>query len=194
MDRTSVSLQDLRGRIEVSLYERLLVTLHSPSYAMPSLWFPISTSNLLSISTANGNIFYITSKSQAISIKSFDINMEAGTAPLEIHFLPDTDPGYKSTSYPYQLIYTGDITGQGKGSVTTLPDLASPVVIPPATTYSFYITVANLYSPTAINYNFGTQVGDIVAEDDNLSIGEGYAMGYPFLGYSAPRRWNGTVK
>ena len=160
----------------------------------PHYGIPISTSNLLSISTANGNIFYITSKSQAISIKSFDINMEAGTAPLEIHFLPDTDPGYKSTSYPYQLIYTGDITGQGKGSVTTLPDLASPVVIPPATTYSFYITVANLYSPTAINYNFGTQVGDIVADDDNLSIGEGYAMGYPFLGYSAPRRWNGTGK
>ena len=113
-------------------------------------------------------------------------------APLEIHVLPDQDPGYQDTlNYPYQLIFQQDIAGQGKGNVTSLPELASRVVIPPGATYSFYITIADLWLGTSVYYNIGSQVGSVVASDTYLEIGEGWALGYPFLGYSAQRRWNG---
>ena len=148
---------------------------------------------------ANGNIFTIKAKTQSIAIKSFDINMSGppapNPAPVEVYFAPGIDPGsYQPSSFPYQLIFQGDITGEGTGNVTSLPDFATPVVIPAGATYSFYITVANLWLGTNLWYNIGSQVGSIVASDDNLEIGEGYAVAYPFLGYSAQRRWNGKYK
>jgi len=113
-------------------------------------------------------------------------------APLEVYFLPGIDPGsYQPSTHPYQMIYQADVSGEGKGNVTSLPDFATPVIIPPGATYSFYITVANLWLGTNLWYNVGSQVGSIVASDDYLEIGEGYAVAYPFLGYSAQRRWNG---
>ena len=113
-------------------------------------------------------------------------------APLEVWFVPGIDPGYKDVaSFPYQKIFEGDIAGQGKGNVTPLPDFAQPVVIPAGATYSFYITVADLYLGTSLWYNIGQQVGAIVADDQYMAVGEGYALGYPFLGYSQERRWNG---
>lgn len=148
---------------------------------------------------ANGNIFTIKAKTQSIAIKSFDINMSGppapNPAPVEVYFAPGIDPGsYQPSSFPYQLIFQGDITGEGTGNVTSLPDFATPVVIPAGATYSFYVTVANLWLGTNLWYNIGSQVGSIVASDDNLEIGEGYAVAYPFLGYSAQRRWNGKYK
>lgn len=146
---------------------------------------------------ANGNIFTITAKSQAVSINSFDINMDGATtpqpAPVEIYFLPSTDPGFLSNNSPYTKIFMDNVTGKGKGNTTVLPDLTTPVVIPAGSTYSFYITVASLSFGTNIWYNTGVAVGDVVASDQHISIGEGYALGYPFLGYTPKRRWNGNV-
>lgn len=89
------------------------------------------------------------------------------------------------------MIFQDDVAGQGKGNVTSLPEFTNPVVIPAGATYSFYITVADLYLGTNCWYNIGTGVGTVHASDSNIEIGEGYAMGYPFLGYSDERRWNG---
>lgn len=147
------------------------------------------------VRTANGNIFTISAKSQAVSITSFDINMDGAStpqpAPVQIYVLPTTDPGFASNSYPYTKIFDENVTGKGKGNTTVLPDLATPVIIPAGSTYSFYITVASLSFGTNIWYNTGVAVGDIVASDQYISIGEGYALGYPFLGYTSKRRWNG---
>jgi len=74
-----------------------------------------------------------------------------------------------------------------------LPDFTSPVVIPAGSTYSFYVTVADLHLGTYIFYNLGTTVGTVYSQDQYMEIAEGYAMGYPFLGYSASRKWNGNV-
>ena len=150
--------------------------------------------------SANGNIFTIKAKGgQPVSITSFDINMSGppapNPAPLEIGFLPGIDPGYRNArSYPYQLIFQGDVAGQGKGSVTTLPDFDAPVVIPAGATYSFYVTVADLRLGTNLWYNIGSAVGSVVASDGHVEVGEGYAVGYPFLGYSDERRWNGEAR
>ena len=111
-------------------------------------------------------------------------------APVEVWFMPGIDPGDRSAQ-PYQKIFEGDITGQGKGLVTVLPDFTSPVVIPAGSTYSFYVTVADLHLGTYIFYNLGTTVGTVYSQDQYMEIAEGYAMGYPFLGYSASRKWNG---
>mmetsp|Transcript_7187 Transcript_7187/g.15633 ORF Transcript_7187/g.15633 Transcript_7187/m.15633 type:complete len:347 (+) Transcript_7187:77-1117(+) len=156
------------------------------------------TTGFAGTNKANGNIFTIKAKGgQSVSITSFDINMDGpprpNPAPIEVHVLPGIDPGYYDPSSPYQLIYQDDVMGQGRGNVTTLPDFSSPVVIPAGATYSFYVTVANLQLGTHLWYNFGSGVGNIYAQDDDLEIGEGWALGYPFLGYSAPRKWNGNV-
>eukprot|EP00579_Thalassiosira_antarctica_P010430 CAMPEP_0201908862 /NCGR_PEP_ID=MMETSP0903-20130614/840_1 /ASSEMBLY_ACC=CAM_ASM_000552 /TAXON_ID=420261 /ORGANISM="Thalassiosira antarctica, Strain CCMP982" /LENGTH=368 /DNA_ID=CAMNT_0048443295 /DNA_START=177 /DNA_END=1283 /DNA_ORIENTATION=- len=165
----------------------------------PSLGLDVSiTTGFAGTNQANGNIFTIKAKSQPISITSFDINMSGppspNPAPLEVHFLPGIDPGYSDPqTYPYQMIFQGDIAGQGKGSVTSLPDFTNPVVIPAGATYSFYITVADLWLGTNLWYNIGSAVGSVVASDQYMEIGEGYALGYAFLGYSDKRRWNGNV-
>jgi hypothetical protein len=147
--------------------------------------------------TANGNIFTITAKTEAVSITSFDINMDGAStpqpAPVEIYFHPGVDPGFASVNFPYTKVFQDNVTGKGKGNATELPDLTSPVTIPAGSTYSFYITVASLSFGTNIWYNTGVAVGDIVASDQYISIGEGYALGYPFLGYTPKRRWNGEL-
>lgn len=152
---------------------------------------------LLVLYTANGNIFTITAKTEAVSITSFDINMDGAStpqpAPVEIYFHPGVDPGFASVNFPYTKVFQDNVTGKGKGNVTELPDLTSPVTIPAGSTYSFYITVASLSFGTNIWYNTGVAVGDIVASDQYISIGEGYALGYPFLGYTPKRRWNGEL-
>lgn len=166
-----------------------IVMIHPLTRLFPFYYYPTFT--------ANGNIFTIKAKStESIAINSFDINMSGppapNPAPLEVYFLPGIDPGsYQPSTHPYQMIYQADVSGEGKGNVTSLPDFATPVIIPPGATYSFYITIANLWLGTNLWYNVGSQVGSIVASDDYLEIGEGYAVAYPFLGYSAQRRWNG---
>ncbi|KAL9180649.1 hypothetical protein ACHAXT_011102 [Thalassiosira profunda] len=167
--------------------------------ASPSLGQDVSlTTGFAGTNQANGNIFTIKAKSQPISIKRFDVNMSGppapNPAPTEVYFLPAIDPGYQDTqTYPYQKIFDGMVDGQGKGSVTPLPAFDSPVVIPAGATYSFYITTVGLQLGTNLWYNIGSNVGDVVASDANIEVGEGWALGYPFLGYSDQRRWNGNV-
>lgn len=200
MGRMSLSRQDLRAQIRVSSaihYRRtcfIILALHCSHFVPVHVQFSLLHSII--ICAANGNIFTIKSKSsQSISIESFDINMDGppspSPAPIEVYFLPDTDPGFQSSNYQYTKIFDGDIAGEGNGNVTSLPEFTNPVVIPPGATYSFYITVASFQLGTNLHYNIGSQVGSVVASDANLEIGEGWALAYPFLGYSANRRWNG---
>jgi hypothetical protein len=111
-------------------------------------------------------------------------------APLEIYFLPYVDPG-DGTAKPYQMVFKGNITGAGFGKVTSLPALATPVMIPADAAYSFYITIANRTLGTSVGYNRGSGVGSVAASDDHLEIGEGYSLAYPFGVYTAGMCWNG---
>ena len=118
--------------------------------------------------------------------------IRSNPAPLEIYFLPDVDPGKKSSTHVYQKIFEGSIFGAGKNNVTSLPELTNPVVIPAGSSYSFYITVANYTLGTTLYYhkNLGG-VGSVMASDEYMEVLQGYALAYPFFAYSGDWRWNG---
>ena len=83
---------------------------------------------------------------------------------------------------------TAQVTGQGKGNATPLPDFPVPVIIPANSKQSFYITSAD---EKDVWYDIGQQVSRSYASDGNLDILDGYALGYGFVGSTSPRRWNG---
>jgi hypothetical protein len=148
------------------------------------------------ILTGNGNIFGIKAKIEPITILGFDVNMDsAPNQTVEIYFHPGLDPGFASPQdYPYTKIFQQNVTGMGKGNVTTLSYLSFPVTIPANATYSFYITTTTTTTTAGgakLWYNAGLAVGDIVASDQHVKIGEGYAVSYPFLSYIKRKRWNG---
>lgn len=144
--------------------------------------------------TGNGNIFGIKAKIEPITIIGFDVNMDsASNQDVEIYFHPGIDPGFADPqNYPYTKIFQQNVTGMGNGNVTALPDLSFPVLIPANATYSFYITTTTTTAGGAkLWYNAGVAVGDIVASDQHVKVGEGYAVSYPFLSYIRRKRWNG---
>jgi hypothetical protein len=75
--------------------------------------------------------------------------------------------------------------------VTVLPDFTVPVNIPAFSKQSFYATSAD---EKDVWYTIGQQLGQAYVSDDYLSILEGYALGYGFVGASGPRRWNGKPR
>ena len=83
---------------------------------------------------------------------------------------------------------TVQVTGQGKGNATPLPDFPVQVIIPANSKQSFYVTSTD---EKDVWYDIGQQVGRSYASDGNLDILDGYALGYGFVGSSGPRRWNG---
>eukprot|EP00985_Skeletonema_marinoi_P011682 scaffold5559_cov193-Skeletonema_marinoi.AAC.10 len=89
------------------------------------------------------------------------------------------------------LIKSFEVTGQGKGLATTLPDFDFPVVVPAGFKQSFYVAT----NSTGIDfwYSPGTELGHAFASNDDLDILEGYAIGNAWKGFAVPRQWNGAV-
>ncbi len=141
--------------------------------------------------TGDGNMFEIVAKDQPVLIERLDINMGAGTETVEVYYrLGHVDNQYDDS---YKLIFRGDITGTGKGLVTSLPSFTSPVLVTPGTPVTFYVTIANVYG-TNMWYSVGVGSGTTYASDPNIDIIEGYASGYPWRGYALDRQWNGKSK
>lgn len=140
-----------------------------------------------------GSIFSIHAKTQAIAIKSFDINMAGppspNPAPVEIYVLNYLDPGDRSAKLDYQIVLQRNISGVGYGQATSLPVLSTQVVIPSGATYSFYITIANMTLGT--NLGVGTLGAGVFASDEYLDVSDGYSLSYPFGLYTADKRWCG---
>lgn len=140
-------------------------------------------------SKADGNIFEVVSKGQQVSITSFDVNMDTGTDEISVFSRPGNlvaaDDG------GWLLIKSFQVAGQGKGSVTTLPDFDFPVVIPAGMKQSFYIAT----NSTDIDfwYSSGTELGQVFASNDDLEVLEGYAIGNAWKGFAFPRQWNGVI-
>jgi len=149
-------------------------------------------------------MFEIVAKDQPVLIERLDINMGAGTETVEVYYrLGHVDNQYDDS---YKLIFRGDITGTGKGLVTSLPSFTSPVLVTPGTPVTFYVTIANVYG-TNMWYSVGVGSGTTYASDPNIDIIEGYASpypgsdviegyasGYPWTGYTLDRQWNGKSK
>ncbi len=145
----------------------------------------------------NGNIVLLNTKALPVTINSFDINMDATQLgrpeTVEIYFTPGYAPAFVSpVNFPFTKIFQANVTGMGKGNITVLPDLPSPVSIPANTTYSFYITTTTTTAGGAkLWYHAGVAVGQVIASDQYLRVAEGYAVSYPFLSYIIRKRWNG---
>ncbi|KAL7520258.1 hypothetical protein ACHAWX_004992 [Stephanocyclus meneghinianus] len=90
------------------------------------------------------------------------------------------------------LVQTAQVTGQGKGLPTSLPDFTYPVAMPANSKQSFYVTSSD--GAGDVWYGLGQQLGQAYATDDNLSLLEGYSVSYRFVASSGPRRWNGNVR
>lgn len=136
---------------------------------------------------ADGNLFTLEAKSNQISIRGFDINVDAGSTTIEVYSRPGV---IVTNNYDngWFLLQTAQVTGQGKGNTTPLPDFVVPINIPAFSKQSFYVTSAD---EKDVWYHIGQQLGQAYATDDNLNVLEGYALGYGFVGASGPRRWNG---
>ena len=121
-------------------------------------------------------------------MERFDIHLGVATGPIEVWYYPgNATPNYNDA---YANALSTVVTGQGQGSVTPLPALTTPINIPAGLTYTFYIT-AGVFDELNMYYSVGVQLGQVYASDVNLEIRDGYASGYPFMGYASPRRWNG---
>lgn len=90
------------------------------------------------------------------------------------------------------LVQTAQVTGQGKGLPTSLPDFTYPVAMPANSKQSFYVTSSD--GAGDVWYGLGQQLGQAYATDDNLSLLEGYSVSYRFVASSGPRRWNGKAE
>jgi hypothetical protein len=136
---------------------------------------------------ADGNLFTLEAKSKQVSIQGFAINVDAGPTTIEIYSRSGVIVT-KNLDGGWNLMHTAQVTGQGKGNITSLPDFAAPIVIPAYAKRSFYVTATN---NNDVWYNIGQQVEQVYATDENLNVLEGYALGYGFVGATGPRRWNG---
>ncbi|KAL7501649.1 hypothetical protein ACHAWT_009461 [Skeletonema menzelii] len=138
---------------------------------------------------ADGSIFEVVSKGQQLSITSLDVNMDAGTDTVSVYARPGNLVA--SNDGGWLLIKSFEITGQGRGVVTSLPDFDSPIIVPAGFKQSFYIET----NSTDIDfwYGDGTELGTVLSSNDDLSVLEGYAIGHAWRGFAAPRQWNGAV-
>ncbi|KAL7505384.1 hypothetical protein ACHAXN_002901 [Cyclotella atomus] len=139
---------------------------------------------------ADGNLFTLEAKSNQVSIQGFDIHVDAGATTIEIYSRPGVIVTNNNDN-GWLLIQTVQVDGRGKGNVTVLPDFAVPVNVPAFSKQSFYVTAAD---EKDVWYTIGQQLGQAYVSDDYLSILEGHALGYGFVGASGPRRWNGHVR
>lgn len=147
----------------------------------------LKTDCLIFFLVADGNLFTLEAKTNQVSIEGLDINVDAGATTIEVY---SRVGGIITNNYDgsWFLLQTAQVTGQGKGNATSLPDFPVPVNIPAFSKQSFYVTSAD---EKDVWYDLGQRLDDMYAEDNKLSILEGYALGYGFVGSTGPRRWNG---
>lgn len=136
---------------------------------------------------ADGNIFEVRAKGKHVSVVRLDINMDAALGTVEVwsrpgDMVPNDDGGWF-------LLKSFDITGQGKGNITSLPAFEFPIVIPPGSKQSFYVTTTS--ENADLWYSVGELLGSAYASNKNLEVLDAYAVGYYFKGIAQPRRWNG---
>ncbi|WP_422690420.1 autotransporter domain-containing protein [Candidatus Methylopumilus universalis] len=101
--------------------------------------------------------------------------------------------GNTANSSAWTLISsTGSFTSNTRGTPTNIPFSTSiSISLNPGQTIGIYLT--NQSGSTYNSYSVGTGVGNVAATNSNLTIYEGYGVGYPFGLSFFPRIWNGTI-
>lgn len=143
------------------------------------------TTTLNGFYSSSGNMFDIAAKTE-VYITGFDITMSNFyTSDIEVYFKPGTYQGYEYSPSAWSLIGTAPgIVGGGNGVAVPL-NLQLFAHIPAGTSGAFYITCNNYYS--YLSNQYGTGVGNVYVQDDNIQVKEGisnyYAFGYSFGPY-----------
>lgn len=135
----------------------------------------------------DGNMFDVVVLQDFI-INDFAMNLDAGTAGVEVYHKLGSYVGSETTPGDWTLI--GSATGlpsNGAGVATDFGlNLAFPVT---AGTHSFYVTTTG----TGNSYTNGTTVGTVYVQNADMQILEGIGLSYPFNQTFSPRVWNGTI-
>ena len=142
----------------------------------------------------DGNMFDVVATNAAgVTIRSFDINCDAGTFDFEVYKLTIPGPYANSVNTPGDWTLVGSATGvvgQGNGVPTQLP-ICVEEYIPAGATQSFYVTGTQNLFP--INYTNGTATGALYASNADLEFYEGAGLQYPFTQNFNPRIFNGNI-
>lgn len=146
---------------------------------------PLNTNN-----GQRGAMFDITA-TNAVTINSFSSLLYAGTtADYEIYYRTGTHVGHENNSADWTFL--GGATGVTSLGIATPTPLPIPVniAIPAGQTYSFYVTNT---SGGGLAYTDGTNVGDFLAGNADLTIYEGTGKSYPYGLSFLVRNFNGII-
>ncbi len=151
------------------------------------------TTTFASNNGQSGNMFDIVATNAAgITVKSFDVNIDAGSWDLEVWTLPSGTPYLPDVNNAAAWTMVGSVAGvvsNGLNVATPLP-ICVNTFVPAATTQAFYVTVTN---GTSMNYTNGTTTGALYTSNADLEFYEGSGLAYPFNANFNPRVWNGNI-
>lgn len=131
-----------------------------------------------------GNMFDIM-PTEAITLDSFDVNIIAGAATVEVYYRPGTYVGFTGSSAGWTLVGSANVTGNGSGVPTRVP--VGGLTLQPGQTYGLYITV------TAGTMYYTNVTQGLIQTGPDFSLMFGHGGGYPFSLTNAGRQWNGRI-
>lgn len=137
-----------------------------------------------------GIMFDITALNN-ITINCFEVNLDAGTAPVEIYYKVGTHVGFTATPGAWTFLGASPAITGGNNVPTAVP-VPVNVTVSAGCTVAFYIT-RNVVNGPLVNYTNGTAVGFIFAANADMQVKDGTGKDYPFAGNFTPRRFNGTI-
>ncbi len=138
----------------------------------------------------HGNMFDVTTFSNALDITAFNVNVDQGTVPVSVYYRSGSYVGHETDSAGWTLAGTVNVSGAGEGSMTFVdtPDF----IIPANAVTGFYVTIdTNVNAPPYMQYTNGSNTYSNSDIQIDAGIGEGGVFGS--LGVFDSRTWNGTI-
>jgi C1A family cysteine protease len=136
---------------------------------------------------ANGNMFDVLPMGGRITVKRFDVNLNAaaGTSvALRAYYKTGSYVGFENTSGAWTLIGSYTVTSAGVGLPTSVN--INDLVLNIGQTYGIYLTTSDA---TSFLYS---SIGQTYSNTD-LQISTGASVFYPFGTMYSPRAWNGSI-
>ncbi len=138
-------------------------------------------------SNRHGNMFDVEATNSVVVSQITVHPNSTGNARVKVFTTPDgiagklTDPGEWTEEASVVVNMTA-------GVPVAIP-VTLNILLPAGSTTGFYVTGTS----SQLRNTFGSGVGEVAASDANLTIREGFAVGYPFDTPSPSRVFNGTL-
>lgn len=174
--------------------KRLTQALFVSAIAATAVFGQISiTTQFAQNNSQSGNMFDVVSL-DGINIVGMDVNLLAGTWDLELYATTDGGPldAVRTNPNAWTLVASAsDVVSNGPDVPTPFPT-AFEIEVAKGSTRGIYITCTD---GAGMHYtSVPGPVGNVIVDDGNLQILDGYGVVYPFGGFFSPRRWNGTLR